>query len=133
MKSTLRVLIARLRAHFTTAPIDEELETHLALLAADLQSRGLSPQEARHAARRQLGGIAQIRETHRDQRRLPLVDSVAQDLMYGLRQLRRRPVFASAAVLTLALGIGANTAVFRAVDELMLSSLPVSHPEELVQ
>jgi len=93
----------------------------------------MSPEEAHRQARRQIGAVTQVTETYREQYRLPLVDTLAHDLKYAWRQLRRSPIFAIAAVLTLGLGIGANTAVFRGLDALLLRSLPVQHADELVQ
>ncbi len=128
----LRVLFSRLRGLFRKTGLDDEIETHISLAAAEYERRGMAPAQARMAARRQFGGVTQIAETYRERHRPPLVDSVAQDLAYALRQLRKSPIFTAAAILTLALGIGANTAVFRGLDVFMLRSLPVRHAEELV-
>jgi len=129
---SLRILIRRLRALFADPQLEEEIATHISLQAAEYERRGMSPEEAHRAALRQFGGVTQIRETYRAQHRLPLFDGFVQDLAYAWRQLRKSPVFAIASVLTLALGIGANTAVFRGVDALMLRSLPVRHANDLV-
>lgn len=129
----LRVWAMRLRGLFTKPHLDEEIDTHISLLAADFERRGMEPAEAHRQARRQIGGVTQVTETYRDQYRLPLFDTLANDFRYAWRQLRRSPIFASAAVLTLGLGIGANTAVFRGLDALLLRSLPVRHADELVQ
>lgn len=128
-------MFARLKSVFTNsaARLDEELRAHLDLLSADYEGRGYSPADARRAARRDLGGLTQIREQHRERRRLPLLDSLAQDLRFALRQLRAAPGFSAAAILTLALGIGANTAIYRVLDAVVFRSLPVPHPERLVQ
>jgi predicted permease len=128
-------MFARLKSIFTNsgARLDEELQHHLDLLAADYERRGLNSEEARRAARRELGGITQIREMHRDVRRVPLLDGLAQDLRFAFRQLRTGPAFAAAAVLTLALGIGANTAIFQVLDAVVFRPLPVPHPQRLVQ
>jgi predicted permease len=124
----------RLRAHFTRdTRLDEEIAEHLGLLAAEHERRGLSRSEARLAALRDFGGVAQVRENYRSQSRLPLVDTLGQDLRYAARQLRKSPVFAVAAVLTLGLGLGANTAVFRMLDAVLLWPLPAPHPSELVR
>ena len=130
----LRVLLSRLtRKGRTHAELDTEIADHLSLLAADYERRGLSPADALTAARRHFGPIAQLHEIYRDQRRLPILDSLTQDLTYSLRQLRRNPGFAAAAVLTLALGIGANAAIYQVLDAVVFRSLPVRDPASLVQ
>ena len=130
----LRVFLSRVlgrgRAH---AELDAEMAAHLSLLAADYQRRDLAPADALAAARRHFGPITQLHETYRDQRRLPSFDTLSQDLSYALRQLRRNPGFAAAAVLTLALGIGANAAIYQVLDAVVFRSLPVRDPASLVQ
>ena len=130
----LRVLFTRIRSLISPpgTRIDDEISSHLAMLTADFERRGLTPETARLEARRQFGAPAQIAESWRQQRSLPVLETFARDLRYALRQLRANPAFASAAVLTLALGIGANTAIFRVLDAVVLRSLPVSQPESLV-
>ena len=93
--------------------------------------RGLSRVEARAAARRDFGGVDQMKELYRDQRAFAVVDAVAQDVRYAMRTLRRSPGFVVAVVLSLALGIGATSAVFTALNALMLTPLPVGHASEL--
>lgn len=135
MMAYLRMQAQRLRGLFIRSEprLEEEIETHLDLLAADLERRGLSPAEATAEARRQFGGVTQIRERVRDQRRLALADSLALDLAYAFRQWRKSPLFAAAAIFSLALGIGATTAVFRALDAVALCALPVADPARLVR
>ena len=130
----LRVLLARLLGRGRApAELAHELSEHLELLAADLERTGLTPGEARAEARRRLGNLAALHEAYRQQRRLPFLDPLAQDLSHGLRQLRRGPAFAAAAILTLALGIGANVAIYQALDAVLFRDLPVADPSRLVQ
>ena len=111
----------------------EELESHLQMHIADNLRAGMSPPEARRQALIKLGGLEQAKENYRDRRGLPMIETLIQDVRYGLRQLRRSPGFTAVAVLTLALGIGANTAIFSLIDAVMLRMLPVQKAEELVE
>src|ERR1043166_5229098 len=111
-----------------------ELEAYLEQETADNIARGMDPDEARDAAHRKLGNTTQVREEIYLSNSIPALDSLARNLRYTVRQLRRSPVFALAAVLSLALGIGATTAIFTLIDRILLRPLPppVSRPEELV-
>jgi predicted permease len=113
----------------------EEIESHLQMHTEDNLRRGLSPEEARRQAMIKLGGIESTKEACRDQRGLPVLETLLQDVRYGARMLRKNPGFAAVAVLTLAIGIGANTSIFTVTNTLMLRSLslPVRDPQELVQ
>ena len=112
--------------------LSDELESHLQLHIDDHVRAGMTPEEARRQAILALGGIAQTEERYRDQRGMPAFTHLIRDARYGLRMLRRNPGFAAAAILTLGLGLGANMAIFRFVDAVLLKSLPVPNPEELV-
>jgi predicted permease len=114
------------------ADLDDEFAAHLDLLAEENIRRGMPREEARFAARREFGGIEQIKETYRDRRGLPMLETFLQDLRYGSRMLRKDPVFAAVASLTLGLGIGASTAIFTIISALIFQSLPYPHPEQLV-
>jgi macrolide transport system ATP-binding/permease protein len=112
---------------------DEELTTHLELLVEEERHKGMSPADARREAMRRLGRPERLRETHREQRGLHMSDRLMQDLKYSVRMLLKSPAFTGIVTLSLALGIGANTALFSLVDDLLLRSLPVHQPERLVQ
>lgn len=110
-----------------------ELESHLEQEIADNIARGMNADAARHAAHRTLGNPTLIREEIYQMNTIGWLESLWRDLRYGLRVLRKNPVFATIAILTLALGTGANTAMFQLVNAVRLRTLPVSAPQELVE
>jgi predicted permease len=112
--------------------LDEELRAYAELVSAEKIRAGLSPEEAYRDTRREMGGDEQIRQRVRDIRAGALLDRLAQDIRYGMRTLSRSPGFCFVAVITLALGIGANTAMFSLLDQIVLRLLPVKEPERLV-
>jgi predicted permease len=112
--------------------IHEEVESHLEMRTELNRAAGMSPEEARSGARRQFGNAALIEEDVRRVRSFPWLESLAQDARYALRGFRRSPVFTAAAVLTIALGIGASTAVFSLVDRILFRPLPYPQADRLV-
>src|SRR5439155_24377895 len=110
----------------------EELKFHLAEEAGERQADGLSEHDARSAARRDLGNVTLLREDTRTLWTWPLLEQLAQDLEYAVRMMLKSRAFTALAALSLALGIGANTAIYSFMDAILLSSLPVSDPASLV-
>jgi predicted permease len=132
----LRSLLSRIAAIFRSTrldtSLDEELRSHIDLATEEHIRRGLTGAEARRLALREFGGVAQVRETYREQRGLPILEQVRRDIRFGLFQLWKSPGFTVTAILTLALGVGANTTVFSMINGLLLRQLPVPESDRLV-
>ena len=137
MNRRLDIFRLRLRSLFRRSRVerdlDKELAFHLAQQVEENLARGMSPQAAREAAQRALGGVAQIQEECRDMRRTNPVETIAADLRYAIRSLRRTPAFTAIVVLTLALSIGANSAIFSVIQGVLLRPLPYPQPDRLVR
>src|SRR5215510_2226551 len=131
----LRAFAAKLRGLFggrrADRELDDEIETHLRLLTERYVRQGMTEAEAARAARRQFGNATLLKEAHRDMRGIRLIDTLFQDSRYGARMLRKNPGFTLVALLTLALGIGANTAIFQLLNSVRLRTLPVERPREI--
>jgi predicted permease len=137
MTRRVNILRLRLRSLFRRGRVerelDKELAFHLARQVEENIARGIPPQEARDAAQRALGGVAQIQEECRDMRRTNFIETLASDLRYAIRSLRRTPAFTAIVVLTLALSIGANSAIFSVIQGVLLRPLPYPQADRLVR
>ncbi len=134
---TIKRRFARVLALFGSTRIERELDdevlAHLELAERDAIARGLDPIEARREARREFGGVDQMKEVHRDDRSARWIEHFVKDARYGLASLRREPAFAAVAIAVLALGIGANTAMFSLVDGVLFTPMPFPNPERIVR
>ena len=132
----MRPFLARLIALFQRRRLDrelaDELATHLEMAIADNRARGMSPDAARRAALTAFGGVLQTEEAYRDRQGFPLLESLLQDVRYAARSMRHSPAFATVAVLTLALGIGATASIFSVVETLLIRPLPYRDADRLV-
>jgi predicted permease len=131
--SWLSRLRNHLRSNQVSRDIEREMRFHLAERADDLMASGMRPADARREARRRFGNLGLQAEDTRHRDLFASLDILIRDLRYAIRSLRSAPAFSIVAILSLALGIGANTAIFTIVNAVMLRSLPVNHPEELVR
>ena len=131
----LRIFASRFLAFFgkrkAESDLDAELQSHLEMQSEENIRRGMTPEEARFAAWREFGGVERAKQLHREQRGLPLFDSFMQDVRFAVRTLGKRPGLSLVAVFTLAIGIGANTAIFTAVYSVLLESLPFPKADRL--
>jgi predicted permease len=132
MRRFLSRFVNLFRGSRAESELAREIDSHLALLEEDFECRGLSPDEARRAAHRAYGGVEQAKERHREARSFIRLEQFSKDVRYGGRNLLRTPGFTAVAVITLALGIGASTAIFSAVNAVLLRPLAYKDSERLV-
>jgi predicted permease len=132
----MRTWVSRVAAVFgrrdAEAELDDELRSHLEMAAEENRRRGMSDGEARRKAMRDFGGVTQVRESYRMREGLPWIENLRRDVAYGLRQMRKSPGFAAVVIGTLALGIGANTAMFSVVKAVLLAPLPYRDASRIV-
>src|SRR6478609_3173506 len=133
MRRFFERLLNLLRLRWPDQDLDREIDAHLALLQDSYEARGLPPDAARRAARLALGNVAHIKEQHQDSRTFLWVEDMCRDAAHGVRRLRRSPVFTATASLSLAIGIGANTAIFTVANALLFRPPSgVAAPSELL-
>jgi predicted permease len=136
MVASIKVVASRILGWFSRKRADQdfeqELRAHLEMLTQENMQRGMTHEEASRAARIRLGGVTQLHETNRELRGLPMLETFLRDVRYAFRTLQKSPGFAAVAILTLALGIGANTAIFTVVHAALFKPLPYANPQGLV-
>jgi MacB-like periplasmic core domain len=134
MMRRLRAALARVVALFRRDRLERDLaiDSHLAMHIDDNLRAGMTANEARRQAMVKLGGIAQVEEQHRDVRGIPMLEHLIRDVRFGARSLKVSPAFTAGTILTLGLGIGANTAIFSIINTALFQPLPVNRPDELV-
>jgi len=133
IRRAVNQLLAVWRKRRLEQEMEGEIEAHLELAERDALARGLSPEEARWEARRRFGGVEQVKELHRERRSFVWLESLWRDVRYGVFALSRSPGFTASVVGVLALGIGANVAMFSVVDAVMLKPLPFPQPDRIVR
>lgn len=135
MTMGIRVFMAKLRGLFgqrrIIGELEGEIQLHIQMLTERFAEQGMTPDEAGAAARRQFGNATLLRERHQERRTFAMFALLWRDLRFGLRQLQRNPLLTSVAIASLALGIGANTAIFAAAKRVLFDTLPVTDPHQL--
>jgi predicted permease len=132
MRRFLAKLANLFRGRSAEHELGREVASHLGMLQEEFERRGLSPEDAKHAAGRAYGGVEQAKELHREARSFPWIEHIVKDARYGARNLFRTPAFTAIAVITLALGIGANTALFSVVNAVLLRPLAYNDADRIV-